>query len=196
MSIPTLTPTSAVSAVVLSSTGDRTKVNSAVPYKIYSDDSSDLYCGEFLSGAADQVSYVYRKLGGDVLDLEITADNVYAAYEEAVLEYSYLVNIHQASNVLSDALGNSTGSFDHRGIMQPGALSSSLGDSHVALKYPKFDYSMTRRVADGIGAEIGLQGSVQYSASFAVTASIQDYNLQEMIENDWTGSLGGNKVLI
>ena len=196
MSMPTLTPASNLSAIALSATGSRAEVNDGCPYKIYSDDNSDLYCGEFLSGAADQVSYVYRKLGGDVLDLEITPSNVYAAYEEAVLEYSYLVNIHQASNVLSDALGNTTGSFDHRGVMQPGDLSSSLGKTHVALKYPKFDYSMTRRVADGIGSELGLQGSTQYSASFDVTSGVQDYNLQEIVENEWTGSVAGRRVLI
>jgi len=194
--MPTLTPASNLSAIALSATGSRAEVNDGCPYKIYSDDNSDLYCGEFLSGAADQVSYVYRKLGGDVLDLEITPSNVYAAYEEAVLEYSYLVNIHQASNVLSDALGNTTGSFDHRGVMQPGDLSSSLGKTHVALKYPKFDYSMTRRVADGIGSELGLQGSTQYSASFDVTSGVQDYNLQEIVENEWTGSVAGRRVLI
>ena len=197
MSLPTLTPSSTTSAVALSATGSIDNVLTACPYKIYSDARSDLFCGEFFSGAVDQVSYVYKKLGGDILDLEITEGNVYAAYEEAVLEYSYLVNIHQASNILSDALGNTTGTFDHRGQIQVGDLSSSLGpNGHVALKYPKFDYGMTRRVADGIGAEVGLQGSVQYSASFGVTASVQDYNLQEIIENEWTGSVGGKKVLI
>ena len=113
-------------------------------------------------------SHMYiKKLGGDVLDLEITEGNVYSAYEEAVLEYSYLVNVHQATNILSDALGNTTGSFDEDGNIMSGTLSSSLGGTHVALKYPKFDYSMTRRIGEGIGSEVGLNGSVQHTASFA-----------------------------
>ena len=45
-------------------------------------------------------------LGGDVLDIELTPeDNVYTAYEMATLEYSTIVNNHQAKNVLSDFLG-------------------------------------------------------------------------------------------
>jgi len=198
MSLPTLTPVSTLSAVVLPVTGTAGNVNSAVPYKIYSDESSSLYASEFISGAVDQVSYVYKKLGGDVLDLEITEGNVYAAYEEAVLEYSYLVNIHQATNILSDALGNTTGSFDSKGIIESGALSSSLDGTHVALKYPKFDYSMTRRVADGIGSEIGLNGSVQYSASFTVSPESQDYDLQQIISNstEFSGSIGDKTILI
>ena len=115
MSVPTLTPASTLSAVVLPVTGATSNVNEALPYKIYSEETSPLYSSEFVSGAVDQVSYVYKKLGGDILDLEITEGNVYAAYEEAVLEYSYLINIHQATNVLSDALGNTTGSFDSKG---------------------------------------------------------------------------------
>jgi hypothetical protein len=182
MSLPILTPASAVSAVVLPAAGTIANVNASVPYKIYSFNNSELYSSDFLQGASDQVSYVYKKLGGDILDIEITEGNVYASYEEAVLEYSYLVNIHQASNMLSDSLGATTGSFDSKGVLQAGDLSGSLKGGHVALKYPKFDYSMTRRVADGIGAEIGLNGSVQHSASFNVVSGQQDYDLQEIIE--------------
>ena len=197
MSLPTLTPASTLSAVVLPITGTAGNINSTVPYKIYSSTTSPLYSKQFLSGAVDQVSYVYKKLGGDVLDIELTEGNIYAAYEEAVLEYSYLINIHQATNILSDALGNTTGSFDSKGNIEAGALSSSLDGTHVALKYPKFDYSMTRRIADGIGAEVGLNGSVQYSASFDIVAGTQDYNLQTIIEAGvHSDSINGKTVLI
>ncbi len=198
MSVPTLTPASTLSAIVLPETGDSTKVNAALPYKIYSDEASPMYSTQFITGAADQVSYVYKKLGGDVLDLEITEGNVYAAYEEAVLEYSYLVNIHQATNVLSDALGNTTGSFDSKGNLQQGALSSSLAGSHISLKYPKFDYSMTRRIGDGIGAEVGLNASVQFTASFDVSPKEQDYDLQSIIESSeqYSDAVAGKRILI
>ena len=197
MSAPVLTPKSTLSAVVLPITGTIGSVNQSLPYKIYSSDASSLFSSHFLSGAVDQVSYVYKKLGGDILDIELTEGNVYAAYEEAVLEYSYLVNIHQATNILSDALGNTTGSFDSKGVLQ-GPITSSLNGDHVALKYTKFDYGMTRRVADGIGAEVGLNGSVQYSASFEVTPSVQEYNLQEILGSDaeHQSRIAGKKVLI
>jgi hypothetical protein len=57
---------------------------------------------------------------------------------------------------------------------------------------------MTRRIADGVGAEVGVNGSVQYSASFDVTFGIQDYNLQDIISSseEYSGSVGNKTVLI
>ena len=198
MSAPTLTPASTLSAIVLPSAGTLTAVNAAVPYKIYTDESGPLYSSQFISGAVDQVSYVYKKLGGDILDIELTEGNVYAAYEEACLEYSYLINVHQATNILPDALGDTTGSFDSKGNILSGALSSSLEGTHVALKYPKFDYSMSRRVAKGVGADIGLADSVQFSASFVVKTGVQDYDLQEIVSTstEFSGPVGDKRILV
>ena len=198
MSLPTLTPSSTLSAVILPITGAIANVNAAVPYKIYSNDSSALYSSQFLSGAVDQVSYVYKKLGGDILDIELTEGNVYAAYEEAVLEYSYLINIHQATNILGDSLGNTTGSFDSKGVLMAGDLSSSLDGDHVALRYPKFDYGMARNVSEGVSSDLGLMHSTIYSASFAVTSSVQDYDLQQIISTSekFSGSVGDKRILI
>jgi hypothetical protein len=98
MALPTLTPRSNTSVSVLPVTGTHSNVVSALATAAYTS-------SEFVSGAVAQVTYVYRKLGGDVLDLEIKEENVYAAYEEACLEYSYLMNIHQSKNILSDLLG-------------------------------------------------------------------------------------------
>ena len=198
MSLPTLTPASTLSAVILPVTGTADSVNSALPYKIYSDTTAPMYSGEFISGAVDQVSYVYKKLGGDILDIELTEGNVYAAYEEAVLEYCYLINVHQATNILSDTLGNTTGSFDSKGNIMSGSLSSSLGGKHVALKYPKFDYGMGRKVSEGVSADVGLKNSIQFSASFNITQGVQDYDLQTIISNStaYSASVGDKKVLI
>ena len=83
MALPTLTPASQTSAVVLPSASLPSEAESAAfPFSVY---TSERY---FLSGAADQVAYTYRKLGGDVLDIELTKEQVYAAYQESVLEYS------------------------------------------------------------------------------------------------------------
>ena len=100
MALPVLTPVSQTSAITLPRTGTAADVAATLPYGIYS--SSD----SFLTGAADQVAYTYKMIGGDVLDIELTAGNVYAAYEDACIEYSYLVNLHQSKNSLSDLLGS------------------------------------------------------------------------------------------
>jgi len=174
MAVPTLTPASQTSAITLPVTGTFDNVDSAtnpLPFGIYTS-------ANFKSGAVDQVSYVYKKLGGDVLDIELTEHQVYAAYEEAVLEYSYLVNIHQAKNVLSDVLGASTGSFD-----QDGELSGSTV-SNIATKLPRFTFAYTTRIGDGAASAAGVGGNkTYYSASFNTTASVQDYDLQYIISS-------------
>jgi len=94
MSNPTLTPASSTSTVILTSTGSVAVAGNGAanpthyPLGLYIDADSDLYDVNFINGAADQVAFTYKKLGGDVLDIELTVGNVYAAYEEAVLEYS------------------------------------------------------------------------------------------------------------
>jgi hypothetical protein len=196
MSLPNLNPKSTTNASTLPATGTIGNVDAALPYGVYSGNA------EFLSGASAQVNYVYKKLGGDVLDLEIKEDTVYAAYEEAVLEYSYLVNIHQSKNILSDVLGNTTGAFDHKGNIMSGQLSSSLSGSHVSLKYPSFDFSYARRVADGISEDAGVGGNqTTYSASIDVKTGKQDYDLQTIVSAmpAFSGSLTGtnkNKILV
>jgi len=190
MSYPTLTPASQLSAVVLPSTGSTSLVADSLPYGMYTGSV------DFLSGASEQVAYTFKKLGGDVLDIELTAGNVYAAYEEAVLEYSYIINIHQSKNVLSDLLGSTTGSFDHQGRLVSGdSLSgSNQTDRAVALKYPKYTLSYERRVSDGIAQRAGLGGDrTEYSASFSTQSGQQDYDLQKIVA-DATGELFTDKV--
>ena len=177
MATTTLSPVSTVSTAKLPATGTVGDVSGSLPYGVYSGEA------EFLTGAAQQVAYVYNKLGGDILDIEIKAANIYGAYEEACLEYSYLLNIHQSKNILSDVLGAQTGTFDHKGEMIDGDLKDSLSGSHVGLKYPLFDYAYARRVADGISQEANVGGSTNvYSASFDIVSLQQDYDLQEIIE--------------
>ncbi len=192
MALPKLTPVSNTSVSVLPETGSHDNVLSSLATAAYSTD-------DFVSGAVDQITYVYRKLGGDVLDIELREESVYAAYEEACLEYSYLINIHQSKNILSDVLGAQTGTFDHKGDIKAGELSSSLSGTHVTLKYPNFDYAYARRVADGISEEANVGGNTTvYSASFDLTASIQDYDLQQIISNssEYSDSVADKKVLI
>jgi len=179
MSVPTLTPSSQTSAIVLPATGTANDVASAVPFGMYTGSV------DFLTGAATQVAYTYKKLGGDVLDIELTAENIYANFEEAVLEYSYLINTHQAKNVLVSVLGNATGTFDHRGELLPGdTLSSSLGGERVELKYPEVRFEYARRVGNAFSFDAGLGGTIpEYSASFDLEKKKQDYDLQAIVSS-------------
>ena len=169
MALPTLTPASQMSKSILAQTGTASEVAISLPLGIYSGSAA------FISGAADQVAYTYKKLGGDVLDIELKTTNVYANYEEAVLEYSYLLNLHQAKNVLSDVLGQATGTFDQDGSLLTGPQS-------VNLKFPRVMFEYARRVSDGFSFTADVGGTIPvYSASFQLTENKQDYNLQAII---------------
>ena len=168
MAFPSLTPTSTTSAITLPVTGTASDVQASLAINFYGGDSS------FQAGAAAQVAFTYKRLGGDVLDIELKADNVYNHYEEAVLEYSYIVNLHQARNALGSALGGETGSFDHKGTVS--------GTDSKSLKYPKFLFDYAFRVADKFSTEAGIGGTTPiYSASFDRISDQQDYDLQAIV---------------
>ena len=177
MAQPTLTPSSNTSVAKLPVTGTAADVAASLPYGIYSANTN------FLSGAAEQVAYTYKKLGGDILDIELKAASVYSNYEEAVLEYSYLINTHQAKNVLSNILGATTGTFDHDGSLL-------TGPENVNLKYPRFEFAYARRVSEAISTEAGSTGGTltEYSASFSIVDGQQDYDLQNLINVESTDS--------
>ena len=198
MAIPTLTPGSTVSAIVLPSTGSEASVAASCPIGVYTGST------DFLSGASDQVAYTYQKLGGDILDIELTTGSVYAAYEEAVLEYSYIVNMHQSKNILSDVLGMTTGTFDHDGEVK-------TGDTDVALKYPKTTFAYNQKMTEGFSGQAAMGASYNiYSASFAGVAGQQEYDLYSILSSSsdtntdpatgdpvpFTGLINGNKIVI
>ena len=91
MSLPTLTPTSTQSAIVLPVTGTHSNVIAACPMGIYTGSA------EFITGAVKQVKFTFKRLGGDVLDIELTEQNVYANYEEAVSIINAFFSYHQNS---------------------------------------------------------------------------------------------------
>lgn len=175
MAVPTLTPTSTVSAITLPSTGSETEVLDSLPIGVYTGD-------QFISGAVDQVAYTYRKLGGDVLDIELTTRNVYAAYEEAVLEYSYLVNIHQSKNTLSNLMGQITGTFDSDGELQDGEIKNKLSGTGAELRYPRFDLGYANTMASAASERAQVGGNLTfYSASIDISDGVQDYDLQSIV---------------
>ena len=184
MSLPKLTPTSKTSAIILPASGTYSRVAAACPIGAYTGSV------EFLSGAAAQVAFTYKRLGGDVLDIELTEQNVYANFEDSVLEYSYLVNIHQSKNILGSALGGTTGSFNHRG-------ESMSGPKGAALKYPKLNFEVAFQIGNKFATEAGIGGTQTiYSASIDTVGDQQDYDLQAVVEAAYPDVVGKKRVKI
>lgn len=184
---PEFSPLSKQSRSVLFETGSAVDVLPSLALGIYTSDA-------FISGALEMVPYVFGRLAGHVVDVEILTNDVYREYENACVEYSYIINMHQAKNVLSDILGSATGSFDHHGNVVSGS-----GDQFIELRYPKFKYAMAKNIWNAVANEVAVGGNeTVYSASFTVHEEVQDYDLQDIISNDplYSASVGNKQIAI
>lgn len=185
MSTENISPISQIPAKRLPSTGSAGEVTSSLPYDVYKTSNW------FISGAVDQVSYVYQELAGNILDIELETSNVYTAYQLATLEYNYLVNIYNAKNNLGNVLGTTTASYDSDGTVTSGSASGN--------KYLKFMLGYVNRVADGVAREAGFgRDYKEYTASIDLVDGQQVYDLQDILSShpDFTGTVGDKKVLV
>jgi hypothetical protein len=115
----------------------------------------------FQNDADGFVRLVYRRLGGDVMQVEITNKDAYSCLEQAMLEYSAIANTYQAKSVLLNLIGMPTGSLT-------GAQN----------QVPRFDLDFAKAKADGYGSEAGVGGTRPlYSASITLRAGMQNYDL-------------------
>lgn len=76
------------------------------PFGIY---DNDLH---FAEEADSIVYYVKRRLGDDIMSVELTKKQIWANFEESVLEFSKQVNAHQAESYMSNLLGLSKGQIN------------------------------------------------------------------------------------
>jgi len=59
---------------------------------------------EFQSEADKMVTFVKRKLGDDILSVELTKKQIWACFEESFFQYGQIVNEYQARSQLSKAM--------------------------------------------------------------------------------------------
>ena len=64
---------------------------------------------DFIIDANSMVTFVKRKLGDDILSVELTNKQVWMSFEEATLEYSRIINEYQTKSQLGNLLGNDLG---------------------------------------------------------------------------------------
>lgn len=107
------------------------------------------------------VTFVKRKLGDDILSVELTKKQIWACFEEALLEYGSIVNQYQAKSQLLNLLGASTGSL-----------------TGGELKLPRESLNYAIRLAEPYGIESGGGGFYNTaSGSIQLAQNIQDYDL-------------------
>ena len=128
---------------------------------------------------ADKVAnWCARRLGYPLMAIELQDINFYTAFEEAITAYSNEVYQYKIRENFFLMQGNSTGSSYNNQIITP-----NLGS--------------TIRISQTYAIEAGTGGNVtQYTASFHMTRSIQDYDLKVILSSSYgiTASIEVKKV--
>ncbi len=133
------------------------------PFSIFDQDS------DFQSEADAMVTFVKRKLGDDILSVELTKKQVWACFEESFCEYGAIINEHQAKSQLANLLGISTGSV----------LSGS------EQKFPRENLEFMLRRAEPYAMDAGMGGSYNTaSGSIDLVTNQQDYDLYTELKNE------------
>jgi hypothetical protein len=115
----------------------------------------------FQTEADAMVTFVKRKLGDDVLSVELTKKQIWACFEEGFCEYGKLINEYQGKSQLHNFLGSLTGTLS--------------GNEN---KYPKQTLEFFLRQAEPYAQEASLGGDYStISGSITLVAKQQDYNL-------------------
>jgi len=145
-------------------------VSGSTPYGTYDSDT------EFQSEAPKFCNLSARKLGWPVIDVELPSGSFFAAFEEGITEYSGHINQNNAQNNFLDLKGKST-AVDATG-------------QNVSSNFLNYIIELSEQY----GSEAGAGGNIQwYTGSFYTTASVQDYDLKTLFEDD---VLSGAKIEI
>ena len=138
---------------------------SPTPFSFFDSDA------DFQKEADALIPFVKRKLGDDILSVELTKKQIWACFEESLLEYSSIINQYQAKSQLANLLGGATGSLD--GTEQ---------------KFPRENLEFMLRRAEPYSMEAGMGGAYNMlSGSIALEKDKQDYDLYtELKDGDGT----------
>ena len=133
---------------------------------------------DFQVEADSMVTFIKRKLGDDVLSVELTKKQVWACFEESLLEYGSIINQYQAKSQLANLLGAPTGSL-----------------TNYEQKFPRENLEFMLRRAEPYSMEAGLGGSYNsVSGSIDLVRQQQDYDIYEDLK-DASGNLIFNNSL-
>ena len=139
------------------------QISNPTPFGVYDNES------DFKKDADSMYTFVKRRLGDDILSVELTKKQIFANFEESVLEYSSILNQYQAKSQLVNYLGFPTGS----------AMSGSENN------YPRENLEYLTRFAEPYAMEAGIGGSYNFSSgSISLENGRQEYDLYTEIKDD------------
>jgi hypothetical protein len=127
---------------------------------------------QFQVEADGMVTFVKRKLGDDVLSVELTKKEIWACFEEACCEYSRLVHETKIASELTNVLGSTTGSADFTN------------------KYAKQTLEYLLRMAEPYATEAYVGGSYNPTLGyFDIQAGRQDYDIYTELKDFVSGTV-------
>lgn len=134
------------------------------PFGFFDSDST------FQSEADSMVLFVKRKLGDDVLSVELTKKEIWTCFEEACCEYSRLIHEMKITSDLTNVLGMSTGSTD------------------LTNRYAKRTIEYLLRMAEPYATEAYVGGSHDATLGYVeLVSGKQDYNIYSDIKDNTSG---------
>ena len=145
-------------------------VTGSTPFGIFDTDA------QFQTDADRIDNFVRLKLGEPVMVVHLSSSQVYAAFEEACLEYSAIVNQYQAKSVLASFLGAQTGSL-------------SGSENKFIQQTLEFQKKLAEPFGDAGNVLVNTQRPL-YSGSVSLLTGIQKYDLNPIISQQITGSYG------
>jgi hypothetical protein len=128
----------------------------------------------FAQNADSIVTFVLRRHGEDVLNVELTKKMIWMAFEEATMELNGLFIEFQANSNLSSLLGTPTGSIDSNGV----------NNINLSSVYVQQNLQFLNDLSAPYAAFIGYGQSAQsYSGSLTLEDGRQDYDLYTELKN-------------
>ena len=136
--------------------------NNPTPFGAFDSDT------DFQSDADSMFTYVRRKLGDDILSVELTKKQVWACFEESVFEYGKFVNEYMTKSQISNMLGGSTGSL-----------------SGSEARFPRETLEFLMRKAEPYATHAAIGGSHNVvTGSLVLTSSRQDYDIYTELKDE------------
>jgi len=124
----------------------------------------------FQSEADAMVLFVKRKLGDDVLSVELTKKEIWACFEEACCEYSRLIHETKITSELTNLLGLPTGSAD------------------ITNRYSKMTLDHLLRLAEPYASNAFVGGSYDATLGYIdLVGGRQDYDIYSDVKDNETG---------
>lgn len=138
------------------------------PFGFFDSDS------DFQTEADSMVTFVKRKLGDDILSVELTKKEIWTCFEEAVCEYSRLIHELRIQSELVNVMGMST--------------SSNLTNIN-----PRQTLEYLMRMAEPYATEAAIGGSYDADLGYIdLVQGQQDYDIYADVKSAATGTLGQN----